>query len=103
MSKDMNTSGFYKSFVLLILLLLGSSSLDAKQIGNRLQGSASALEGTIYVLTCYVSETGWSPEEVESYSAMINEAEEWLVTQAANYGKEVTFVNGTAGLDVVVG
>ena len=100
MSKDMNTSGFYKSFVLLILLLLGSSSLDAKQqIGNRLQGSASALEGTIYVLTCYVSETGWSPEEVESYSAMINEAEEWLVTQAKNYGKEVTFINGTKGLE----
>lgn len=95
----MKTSGFYKIFVLLILLLLSSSSLDAKQIGNRLQGSARALEGTIYVLTCYVSETGWSPEEVDTCSAWILEAEEWLVAQAANYGKEVTFINGTKGLE----
>ena len=57
------------------------------------------MNGTIYVLTCYVSETGWTHDEVVEYSALIQEAEDWLVAQAGNYGKEVSFVNGTAGLE----
>ena len=72
--------------------------MEAEQIGNRHQGSAPSLEGKIVVLTCYVSETGWSDEEVKDFSAMLLEAEEWLMEQARNYGKEVFFQNETAGL-----
>lgn len=82
-----------------MLLMLGLTALATEQIGNRYQGSAPALDGKIYVLTCYISETGWTQPEVEEYSALIQEAEEWLVAQAQNYGKEVTFVNGAAGLE----
>lgn len=84
---------------LLVLLLLGLTALATEKIGHRSQGSAPALDGKIYVLTCYISETGWTQPEVEEYSALIQEAEDWLVAQAQNYGKEVTFVNGTAGLE----
>ena len=90
---------FYRLPLLLLALMMGLAAQGAQQIGNRLQGSARSLEGTIYVLTCYVTETGWSPVEVDSCSAMIQEAEDWLVAQAANYGKEVTFINGTKGLE----
>jgi len=85
--------------LLLLWMMMSVMPLAAGQIGGRYQGSARALDGKIYVLTCYVSETGWSDEEVESYSAMIQEAEDWLATQARAYGKEVSFVNATAGLD----
>ena len=94
----MKASVFGRLSILLLFLLLGFNSLEAKQIGNRYQGSAKALEGNIYVFTCYVSETGWSDEEVEDFNAMLLEAEEWLVEQARNYGKEVYFQNETAGL-----
>lgn len=79
--------------------MMSVAALGAQEIGQRLQGSAPSLDGKIYVLTCYVSETGWSAEEVDSCSAMILEAEEWLVAQAKDYGKDVTFVNASAGLD----
>ena len=95
----MKSSNRYRIFVFLTLLSLSFGSLEAKHIGNRYQGSATALEGKIYVLICFVSETGWSDEEAVDYSTMILEAEDWLAEQAENYGKSVTFVNGTAGLD----
>lgn len=85
--------------MLLVALLLGVASSGAKEIDDRNQGSAPVLSGKIYVLTCFVSETGWSDEEADSCSALILEAEEWLVAQARNYGKDVTFVNGTVGLN----
>lgn len=90
---------FYRLTLLLLATMMSVAALGAQEIGNRLQGSAPSLEGTIYVLTCYVSETGWSTEEADSCSALILEAEDWLVAQAANYGKEVTFINGTKGLE----
>ena len=97
--KNMRVFYHYRLSVLLTLLTLGVATLGAKEIGNRYQGSAPALEGKIHVLTCFISETGWTAEEAEKSSAMIQEAEDWLVEQARNYGKEVTFVNATAGLD----
>lgn len=94
----MKKSVFNRLSVLLLFLMLGVSSWGAQKVGNRYQGSAPSLNGRIYVLTCYISETGWTDTEVEEYNALIQEAEDWLVTQAANYGKEVSFVNGTAGI-----
>lgn len=97
--KNMKSLYCYRLSVLLTLLSLSLGSLGAKEIGYRNQGSAPALSGKIYVLTCYVSETGWSDQEVDSITDLILEAEDWLVEQAGNYGKDVTFVNGTEGLD----
>ena len=95
----MNESLFTRLSALLLFLMLGVTAWGAQNIGNRYQGSASALDGRIYVLTCYVSETGWTEPEAEEYNAMVLEAENWLVSQAQTYGKEVSFVNGTAGLE----
>ena len=90
---------FHRPFLLLTLLLLGVASLGAREIGKRYQGSAPALDGKIYVLTCYVSETGWTTEEAEEYHALVLEAENWLVEQAKGYGKEVSFENGSYGVE----
>ena len=96
----MNKTAFRRLFfTLLMFLALSPVALGADNIGSRNQGSARTLEGTIFVLTCYVSETGWTQPEVEQYGALIREAEDWLMEQAKVYGKEVTFVNATAGLD----
>ena len=90
---------FLKLSLLLLALMMGGQWMDAKEIGDRNQGSAPALSGKIYVLTCYVSQNGWTSEEVEKYSSLVREAEEWLVAQAQNYGKEVSFENAECGLE----
>lgn len=90
---------FLKLSFLLLALMMGGQWIDAKEIGDRNQGSAPALSGKIYVLTCYVSQNGWTSEEVEKYSSLVREAEEWLVAQARNYGKEVSFENAECGLE----
>lgn len=84
---------------LILVLMLGLTGYGAEQIGNRYQGSAPAMEGNVYVLTCYISETGWGETELKDFSALIQEAEDWLVKQAQGYGKQVSFVNGTAGVE----
>ena len=95
----MNKSVFNRFSSLLLFLMLGVAAWGAQNIGNRNQGSAKVLDGKIFVLTCYVSETGWIDSQVEEYNSLLLEAEEWLVKQAKAYGKEVSFVNATAGLD----
>jgi len=91
------TDGFRLS-LLLMFLAVGVTTLGARQIGNRCQGSATTLDGKFYVLTCYVSQTGWTDDEVSECRAMIYQAENWLVRQAEAYGKDVSFVNGSFGL-----
>ena len=95
----MNKSVFNRFSSLLLFLMLGVAAWGAQNIGNRNQGSAKVLDGKIFVLTCYVSETGWIDSQVEEYNSLLLEAEEWLVKQAKADGKEVSFVNATAGLD----
>ena len=92
-------SGRFRLLLLLSLMLLGVNTLGAQQIGNRYQGSAPSLDGKIYVQICYISETGWTESELEEYSALILEAEDWLVAQARDYGKEVSFQNGVYGIE----
>ena len=84
---------------LLLSLLMGIQGIGAEEIDDRNQGSAPALSGKIYVLTCFVSETGWMPEEVETFDSLLLEAEDWLVVQAGTYGKEVSFENASLGVD----
>jgi hypothetical protein len=90
---------FHRQSLLLTLLLLGVAALSAQEIGKRYQGSAPALDGNIYVLTYYVTETEWTDEEAEWFYGLVLEAEDWLVKQALEYGKEVSFENGIYGID----
>lgn len=61
-------------------------------------GSAKRLEGNIYVILFFVSETAWPEKEKMDLYNRIREAESWLKNKAKEYGKTVSFVNGTHGL-----
>ena len=89
----------YRLVMTLMFMTLVVASMDAEEVGARYQGSAPALDGKIYVLTCYVTETNWTDEEIASYRAMIHEAEDWLVSQAKAYGRDVSFQNGSFGIE----
>ncbi len=60
-------------------------------------GSAKKLEGRVYLLEVWLTETGtqWDYDEMCSMQQRINEATSWLEHQAQKYGKSVEFENGT--------
>ena len=61
-------------------------------------GSAKELEGSIYVITFFVSETPWAMNEKMDLFKHVREAESWLEGKAKEYGKTLRFVNGLHGL-----
>lgn len=61
-------------------------------------GSARVLEGRIYVITFFVSETEWALEKKMDLFKQMRDAESWLEKTAMQYGKTVRFVNGVHGL-----
>jgi len=61
-------------------------------------GSAKKLEGSIYVVTFFVSETPWDENEKMDLFKKLRDAESWLEWKAKEYGKTVRFVNGVHGL-----
>lgn len=61
-------------------------------------GSARVLEGKIYVITFFVSETPWPMDEKMDLFKQMRDAESWLEREAAKYGKTVRFINGVHGL-----
>lgn len=61
-------------------------------------GSAKRLEGRIYVLSFFVSETPWEQNEKMFLFKRVRDAESWLEWKASEYGKTVRFVNGVHGL-----
>ena len=61
-------------------------------------GSAKRLEGKIYVITFFVSETPWELNEKMELFKHVRDAESWLEWKAKEYGKTVRFVNGVHGL-----
>ena len=68
---------------------------------NREVGSASRLEGKVYVLLFYVGTPSHpvTARTHEEWSAEVVEAQRWLQRQAAHYGKHVEFENAAYGLD----
>jgi len=92
-------STFFRLLLLSLALMLGVSTMGAREVGNCNQGSVTALNGKIYVLTCYVTETAWTTDEARTFNGLLNEAEDWLVAQAREYGKTVSFQNGACGLE----
>lgn len=61
-------------------------------------GSARVLEGRIYVITFFVSETEWPLTKKMELFKQMRDAESWLEKTAMQYGKNVRFVNGVHGL-----
>ena len=62
------------------------------------RGSAKKLEGSIYVITFFVSETAWPMGEKMDLFKLVRDAESWLEWKAKGFGKTVRFVNGVHGL-----
>jgi len=60
-------------------------------------GSAKKLEGRVYLLEVWLTETGtqWNYNEMCTLQSHINEATGWMERLAAQYGKSVEFVCGT--------
>lgn len=61
-------------------------------------GSARVLEGSVYVITFFVSETDWPAGYKMDLFKQMRDAESWLERMAMKYGKTVRFVNGVHGL-----
>lgn len=60
------------------------------------------MQGKVFVYTIFVSEDGNDPELNRSSWDKLHKAEDWLTAKAREYGKEITFVNGQAGLDETI-
>ena len=61
-------------------------------------GSARRLEGKVYVITFFVTETPWEQKEKLELFKCVRDAESWLEWKSSEYGKTVCFVNGVHGL-----
>lgn len=64
-------------------------------------GSCKKLEGSIYVLSVFVSVNGcvWDNNSAQQCYNLLFQAEDWLTRQARRYGKAITFENGGFGSD----
>jgi hypothetical protein len=64
-------------------------------------GSAKTLQGKIYVLTIFISETTkWDKKERQEMVNNLYQAQNWLKAQALdNYEKKISFENGSFGFD----
>lgn len=60
------------------------------------------MQGKVFVYTIFVSEDGNDPELNHSSWDKLHKAEEWLTAKAREYGKDITFVNGEAGLEQTI-
>ena len=64
-------------------------------------GSAKSLEGNVYVLVCFISNSNnsWSYNEKVNWFAKYYEAANWLKDQALKYNVTVNFQGGNFGLN----
>ncbi len=61
-------------------------------------GSARVLEGSVYIITFFVSETPWPESYKMDLFKQMRDAESWLEWKAKEYGKNLRFINGVHGL-----
>ena len=73
----------------------GEDAMD----GAPWRDSGRKMQGKVFVYTIFVSEDDDDPELNHSSWDKLLKAEEWLTAKAREYGKEITFVNGEAGLE----
>ncbi len=88
-----------KLLFLLVFIPLISFGQDFKTTNA---GSAKKLEGKIYVLTIFISESHWDYNNKLKIYDEIYEAENWLVNQAKIYNKKLEFIGGQFGLNNTV-
>ena len=62
-------------------------------------GSAYKLEGKVYILTIFISESHWDYNDKLKLYDEIYEAENWVIDQAKKYNKIVEFQGGNYGLN----
>lgn len=72
-----------------------SASKFAKGNDTRNIGSCKKLEGNICVIKLFIeiSGTRWTTDEIMAYNNRIQKAENWIVSQANKYNKQLKFTN----------
>lgn len=81
---------------------IGPMEGDATEISGPWRDSGRKMQGKVFVYTIFVSEDGSDPELNHSSWDKLHKAEEWLTAKAREYGKDITFVNGEAGLEQTI-
>ncbi|MEC7985831.1 MAG: hypothetical protein VX278_11755 [Myxococcota bacterium] len=86
------------SRILQMLLLIFSSLL---LMGSRNIGSAKKLEGKVYTLIIFISDTTdqWTTQQKNQMIQQVIDAEDWRSKQAQVYGKTLAFEHGSYGLE----
>lgn len=83
----------------LLVLIFGLFLSSARaQADEHAVGSATTLEGKIYVLTVFVTSGTWTTEEKTQEYRKIFEAQNWLIKQARRYDKKIAFDGGNFGM-----
>ena len=80
----------------------GSFGGDEGQEGGPRRDPGRKMQGKVFIYTIFVSECGNDPELNRSSLAYLYKAEEWMASKVRDYGKDITFVNGQAGLDETI-
>ena len=90
-----------KHFLLMFFLFNSIFVIYPQNTQIQNYGSAKSLEGNIYVLTCFISDTNssWSYNEKINWFSKYYEAADWLRDQALNYNVTVNFSGGNFGLN----
>ncbi|CAH0994929.1 hypothetical protein EMA8858_01044 [Emticicia aquatica] len=85
--------------VFTISFFISSISL-AQNVGRWRAGSGNKLEGKVYTLSCFISgpDDEWSYDEKTEVLKKLDEAHQWLVSQAAKSGVALAFEGGNFGL-----
>ena len=80
-----------KRLILCFLVMFGVSAIHAQNRSKR-------LEGKVYVLTLYITESTFRKEDADRFNNRVLYAESFLSEQAARYGKRLEFQNGYFGI-----
>lgn len=75
---------------------------ETSYVQNKNGGSAYKLEGNVAVVTVFLTDGNMSYGNESKVMSNVNNAERWLKTKAAEYGKEVNFMNYEYGKNKLV-
>jgi hypothetical protein len=89
-------------YLVLILMYICAFDCSSQSNDKWRAGSAYSLNGKVYILTVFISESEWIYDEKLELYNKIYEAENWLVKQAQNYSKTLQFEGGNFGLNKTV-
>ncbi|CAN5678310.1 hypothetical protein BH10BAC3_BH10BAC3_02540 [soil metagenome] len=88
------------SLIVLLILYFVPSFLFGQEIGKWRAGSANKLEGNVYTISCFISDTSneWQYDEKVDILKKVDTSANWLTQQAAKNNTILHFSNGTIGL-----